>query len=350
MPRFKELDALRGLAALLVVFCHLTALFPQKDYGFKFGITGVDLFFILSGFVILLTLDGKKSSADFVVSRFSRLFPAYWAAVTLTTMAVFLRHLWTPETELISLTRYLANLTMVQHYLKSVDIDVVYWTLVIELSFYGGMLILFQLKALKYVELIGFLTLPFAVVFHSEWMKQDWSRTHDFLSNWLPIVSFYPLFLAGICFYRIRTEGANLWRYGIVALCYGAQLELFFEGGISRFNFGLPEYSAILGSYFLLFLLFAHNRLHFLVNPVTLFLGRISYSLYLCHHYIGRWVIMPYLIDKMGFGFWPAFSVALVVVICIAYLINRFIEAPAILYIRGLWHRRSSKTELLTRI
>jgi len=337
---------LRGIAALSVVLCHLTALFPQKNYGFKFGITGVDLFFILSGFVILLTLDGKKSSTDFLISRFSRLFPAYWAAVSLTTMAVFLQHIWKPETELISLTRYLANLSMMQLYLKSVDIDVVYWTLVIELSFYAGMLILFQLKGLKYVEGIGFASLPLAVVFHSEWMKHDWSRTHDFLSNWLPIVSFYPLFLAGICFYRIRTEGVNIWRYGFVALCYGAQLELFFEGGNSRFNFGLGEYSAILAFYFLLFMLFAHNRLHFLINSITLFLGRISYSLYLCHHYIGRWVIMPYLIDQWGFGFWSAFSSALLVVLCLAYLINRFIEAPSILYIRGLWYSYNSTPRL----
>ncbi len=334
MRRFEELDALRGIAAFSVVLSHLTAMWPQKDLGFRFGATGVDLFFIISGFVILLTLDGKKTGMDFVVSRFSRLYPAYWTAVSLTTAAVFVRHGWDPVTQVIAPSRFLANLTMVQHYLRSADIDDVYWTLVIELSFYAGMLILFLLKGIKHAEAIGAGSLPFALVFHSSWMKTGWPHAHDFLINWLPIVCFFPLFVAGICFYRIRTRGANRWRYALVAFCYLTQLTLFTEGGISRFVVTFGEYAAILSIYFALFLLFAHDRLHFLVNRITLFLGKISYSLYLCHRYLGMSLIMPYLIDKRGAGFWTAFFIALFSVVAIAYLVNRFIETPCIRYIR----------------
>lgn len=53
--RYTELDALRGIAALMVVFFHFTMDRPQGQMGFKLGVTGVDLFFIISGFVIFMS-------------------------------------------------------------------------------------------------------------------------------------------------------------------------------------------------------------------------------------------------------------------------------------------------------
>jgi peptidoglycan/LPS O-acetylase OafA/YrhL len=55
--RFEELDVLRGLAAVMVVVFHFTMGRNQADLGFKLGTTGVYLFFIISGFVILLSLE-----------------------------------------------------------------------------------------------------------------------------------------------------------------------------------------------------------------------------------------------------------------------------------------------------
>lgn len=94
--RIKELDALRGLAALAVVLYHYTTQY-EKLFGhtgvlgwqFQYGSHGVHLFFMISGFVIFLTLDRVKKSRDFVISRFSRLFPAYWFAIMLTTIVVW---------------------------------------------------------------------------------------------------------------------------------------------------------------------------------------------------------------------------------------------------------------------
>jgi peptidoglycan/LPS O-acetylase OafA/YrhL len=50
--RYDELDVLRGFAALFVLFFHLTLFRNEAKYGFQLGITGVDLFFMISGFVI----------------------------------------------------------------------------------------------------------------------------------------------------------------------------------------------------------------------------------------------------------------------------------------------------------
>jgi peptidoglycan/LPS O-acetylase OafA/YrhL len=48
------------------------------------GYLGVNLFFVISGFVIFMTLDRTLVPLDFVISRTSRLFPAYWAAIIIT--------------------------------------------------------------------------------------------------------------------------------------------------------------------------------------------------------------------------------------------------------------------------
>ena len=89
--RLVEVDALRGLAALAVVlfqyttrFTELFATNPPPTFSFPDGHYGVNLFFIISGFVIFMTLEKTSRPMDFVLSRFSRLFPAYWVAIILT--------------------------------------------------------------------------------------------------------------------------------------------------------------------------------------------------------------------------------------------------------------------------
>ena len=76
--RLVEIDALRGIAALSVVLFHYTTQFKKlyspggwTDFEFTHGHLGVNLFFIISGFVIFMTLERTKVPMDFVVSRFN---------------------------------------------------------------------------------------------------------------------------------------------------------------------------------------------------------------------------------------------------------------------------------------
>lgn len=138
--RLLSLDALRGVAALSVVIFHYTANFQYK-YGhtsppllsFELGRYGVELFFMISGFVIFLTLDRVRSTADFAFARFSRLFPTYWMAVLLTWAIVTIFGL--PGREVNGVAA-VANLTMIQAILGFPNVDSVYWTLQAELGFY----------------------------------------------------------------------------------------------------------------------------------------------------------------------------------------------------------------------
>src|ERR1043165_7322111 len=81
--RLTELDVLRGMAAVWVLSFHYPNYYdrlfhPNKSVPlFQSGAHAVNLFFIISGFVIYMTLAKTKKPMDFVVSRFSRLYPAY---------------------------------------------------------------------------------------------------------------------------------------------------------------------------------------------------------------------------------------------------------------------------------
>lgn len=89
--RVIELDALRGLAALCFVLYHFTwfidTVLPGARlpaFQLRWGCYGVQLFFAISGFVILMTLDRTVTVRQFARARFRRLFPAYWIAMAAT--------------------------------------------------------------------------------------------------------------------------------------------------------------------------------------------------------------------------------------------------------------------------
>ena len=96
--RILALDSMRGLAALSVALFHYTYGFNHGDtnYVFHKGFLGVQFFFILSGFVIFMTVNKKPNLRSFVVGRFTRLYPAYWLSVVLTFLVfkftIFRKH------------------------------------------------------------------------------------------------------------------------------------------------------------------------------------------------------------------------------------------------------------------
>jgi peptidoglycan/LPS O-acetylase OafA/YrhL len=97
MKRLKELDSLRGLAALSVLFLHYTLSYGTEIgwiagkplVVFSLARTGVAIFFVISGFVIYHSLQRAETLRDFAVARFARLYPAYYTCMALTGVIVF---------------------------------------------------------------------------------------------------------------------------------------------------------------------------------------------------------------------------------------------------------------------
>jgi peptidoglycan/LPS O-acetylase OafA/YrhL len=93
---------------------------------------GVELFFLISGFVICMT-SWSRTLGHFFTSRVARLFPAYVAAVMGTAALLWLLP---DRTDAPDHNTVAANLTMLQEFLGYQHIDTSYWTLVVELKFY----------------------------------------------------------------------------------------------------------------------------------------------------------------------------------------------------------------------
>jgi peptidoglycan/LPS O-acetylase OafA/YrhL len=322
--RYEELDALRGVASLMVVFFHFTWRRPQANLGFYLGTTGVDLFFIISGFVIFMSLNKITRSTDFIINRVSRLYPTYWTCVTFTFIILVIDAIYTNGAAAhIPWVTYLANMTMFQYYLRQPDLDGPYWTMITEMLFYIGILFLFHFKWLKHLNKIGIgLSLITALCV--------WSGHFIPEIKAIPVLEFIPLFFAGTIFYKIYTIKSNhLADYCILALCFVCQIMLFSVAGRSRWAINLPQYITMLSIFFGLFILFVNHKLKFIVNPVTLFLGKISFALYLVHQTISINYIIPFCITKLHLNFWIAsICVALPLVLMLASAITFYIEAP----------------------
>ena len=140
--KLSNIQALRGLAALLVVFTHLPSM-EIKHGGdsilpafIRFGISGVDLFFVISGFIMVyVTWESRrnaKNSLKFLFARLSRIYPIYWFIAALVLAA------WKIQPDLMSFDPRLTSLW--KSFLLWPDITFpmlkVAWTLIHELYFY----------------------------------------------------------------------------------------------------------------------------------------------------------------------------------------------------------------------
>src|SRR5689334_6048092 len=141
--RVNEIDLLRFLAALSVVLFHYSFRgyaaddmsimpYPLLAPAAKYGYLGVDLFFLISRFVIVMSASGG-GVRRFVVSRAARLYPAFWACCTVT----FLLSVAIGGSRYsASVGQYLVNLTMLSSFFGVASLDGVYWSLFVELKFY----------------------------------------------------------------------------------------------------------------------------------------------------------------------------------------------------------------------
>ena len=324
--RYLELDALRGLAVLLVVFFHFTWGHGAAGFIFKYGNTGVDLFFLISGFVIFMSLTKVKTGKEFVINRVARLYPTYWVSVTISYILINIYYqISVVDWQKLVFTDYLVNLTMIQFYFHVPDVDQSYWTLVIELIFYACILALFYFKLFNRIRLIGFVA-SCAVVILANFVK---SSPVEFMFKWIPFLSYLPLFFSGIIFYQVyHKQGNVLINYLLLAAGLASQIALFDITGRGIF-FSHLQYSVMLILFFSLFVLFVNGKLFFLVSRFTLFLGEISFALYLTHEVISVSFLLPFLINKLGLNFWIASClITLPIIILIASVITYGIEKP----------------------
>lgn len=325
--RVAALDGFRAIAILMVVgyhyFSRWTELYPYGaalERPFALGYLGVWLFFIISGFVIALTLESCRSFGDFALRRFARLWPPMLVG-SLTTFAV-LALLAPPLLQQafhFSAANFLPSLTFIDPgtlekvlHAKTASMDGAYWSLYVEVRFYFWAALLFFAFRRRFV--LAFLVLVNAVALAD-------SITHHLVAT-LFAPQYMPIFGIGLGFYYLHLDRRN--RLAALLVVNASVLSLA--------SLELAEWPAF-AAFLALFTVFI-GRPAWLApltwKPLTA-IGQASYSLYLLHQYAGVTLIV-WLASALGLEGRAALPVAFAVaagMVGASLLLYRFWEMPA---------------------
>lgn len=317
------------MAALLVVGFHYTTQY-EKFYGhaqspwgqLPWGYYGVNLFFMISGFVIFMTLDATRRPTDFLVSRFSRLYPAYWTAICLTFVVT---HTLSLPGKMVDPQTALLNLTMVHGFFGVPHVDNVYWTLQVELIFYGLAFLLYLngllSRVFPFLWLWLFLRVLYFVLGRYAGIDLPWI-VYSLLD-----IEFMPWFAIGIAVYFHRS-GPPQRRPLCVATALAALVVIAIVESFQTTAFSI--------AFAALFAVAASGRVRFLRFAPLVWVGTISYPLYLIHENAG-WALLRRL-EIMGIPANAAILITTFVALAVAAVITYLIEKPAMSAIRG-WFR-----------
>ncbi len=323
-PRLTELDALRGLGALAVMVFHYTTRFhelfpaaPHVPFGFIGGNYRVLLFFAISGFAIFFTLDKVGTAADFAVNRFARLYPAYWVAMLLTLAVEALGHVTRLQVPWYAV---LANFSMLEGFVFLPAVDGAYWTLTVEIAFYASMLLLWKAGGVRRLERALLIWLAL------KWLLAAWPDMPERIVMLL-VLRYIPFFAIGMLFYRVWS-GQRQWR----------QQRPFLAAAL--LTIGVLETVDLLIAGLLLTLCFMallDGKLAFLRLRPLLWLGSISYSLYLVHQNIGFVIMLK--ADEAGLNPFVGFTAAVLTALGLGVLLNHYVERPGAKLVLHLWRR-----------
>ncbi|MFF0344844.1 acyltransferase family protein [Kribbella sp. NPDC004875] len=310
------MDLLRIVAAVSVMAYHYLfsayagglggLAFPHVDVVARYGYLGVDLFFVISGFVVLLSA-WDRSPRSFVVSRAVRLYPAYWVAVTLTAIVSVV---FGAGRFPVSLPQYLANLTMFNSLPNIENVDVVYWTLWAEVRFYVMILVLIWIGiTARRVTIFCWAWLAATFVFQAGLLPQ----ATDLVLN----TQFSHYFIAGTALCLIHRYGATPQRLAIVAISLGNAIYrgIGFADRVGiRYHTEIHRTAVvmIIIAIFAIMLAIALKLTHRFGRPWFAALGALTYPLYLVHAHVG-FIIFERLGDQANHVLLVATTMALMV-------------------------------------
>ena len=350
-------DILRGLASVIVVLGHFTYLYLHSpsmvasliysepaavvnlpgavlsvyDF-FNAASVGVAVFFLISGFVIPLSIENADVRGYFI-KRLLRIYPTFWVALALSIVALVISSTYWAKPLPLTWRDYLANSALVTEWSGRFDILSVAWTLQIELKFYLIAPLIAWAIARNRTPLILLWAFGVAGLY---WLATAGCDA-DLLTCWgrrAPWVYvaweglYITFMLIGSVFYahyrrRVSTLTATL----LIAVLFASFTVSYFLSHLSAMgparNTILPYAEALV--IFTVFY-FNRNRLR-LVQPLKFF-ADVSYPLYVVHPLVGYTIMR--ILTAQGVPYVLALALALIIVFSLATLMHRYVEKPSI--------------------
>ncbi|MEX0604301.1 MAG: acyltransferase [Marinobacter sp.] len=343
--RFVFIDGLRAFAALAVVLFHFYDAVAQTagswawhwiDTLFSYGYLGVDVFFVLSGFVISFSIRNGDFSlryfARFGLRRSIRLDPAYWVTILIEIALIYIGLALFPslDTPVPDLPTIISHLFYAQDLLGYGNIVSIFWTLCYEFQFYivlvgtlmlasyARRLILYTQAVNTILVIAGFsaFTWSLAIFFGAA----ENPTTGLFINRW------WQFFIG--CLLTLHILGKTpVWCFfsamGMLLIAIFLDVNSGADNGLATFFVICTVYAAAQ----------TKGMDNWLSGAVPQFLGTLSYSIYLLHAVIGwRFIKLLHELNGADFSPWQAW-IALVAGVSIsvfsAWIMYKFIEAPS---------------------
>jgi peptidoglycan/LPS O-acetylase OafA/YrhL len=346
--RLRALDGLRLVAALMVAAYHYGGRggevseawgsspgqqFPTMHTFFAYGCLGVQVFFVISGFVICMSGWGRPLKS-FFASRASRLLPAYWVAVALVT-AVFALPMVAYKA--VSPSDALVNMTMLQMPLGVDRVLGVCWTLWAEVRFYALFALCVVLPGASRQRVIMFCacwTLAAVIA----------QNANEPLLDIVLMPEYAPFFIGGIGLYLVHRDRRDAYAWGIVAVSWLIGQHFAVRSLWHAADAGGFSYRSSLGIMLVVtfgFVAVAAIALGWLNWANWRWLtvaGALTYPFYLVHEHLG-WVVIHALHRGLGLPSAETFALTVASMLLLAWLLNRYVEKPLTPRLRALLSR-----------
>lgn len=334
--RLNSIDALRGMAAFLVMAQHIfTAPLVLKTSPalasiilavctgwFDIGKFGVLVFFAISGYVIPFSFKGENPIGRFLITRYFRLYPAYW-------LSIFgIAALSLVQGGDVSASQILINMTMVQRLLATPDLIGVYWTLFVELVFYVLCCVAMALGMIKSPRLVIAAILAFSALLLVVAGGVYVTGRH------LPVAPVFGLSVMymGTLLRLAQVEGDRMAKaavpFALPLVCIVQVLACYLAYANTADPEVTPWYGQSMATIAAMAVFVLGARYKGPVGKSLIFFGAISYSLYLMHEIAIR-ALTPW------FTATPLSCVIFVIAVSaasvtISWLVFRFVEQPFI--------------------
>ncbi len=350
------LSQLRGLAALSVVFAHFlhNFFFRQEmvagylhspplqgldtpliaEYftmipSLSFGEFGVSLFFLISGFVIPLSLE-KMGPTSFLVARIFRIWPTYVAGFLVSLLSFFIiswvyGHPFPFEFREI----IVQAIIVLRDWLWFPNIDGIVWTLEVEVKFYFLMAFFYYVFGKIHVKKIAIFMVPLCLT-----LVACNNFTAIIYTNAKPIyyilnvitfnISIISFMLCGTVFYQFSKKKLNIYEVFLYLIIFLSCFALTWSYGIYvSGRFAIPHYIFALAFFSLCFIFKEHFRNFWPLD----FLAAISYPLYVVHAAAGYSTL--HLLINFGANETFALLAALIISFGLATILHYIVEKPS---------------------